>query len=361
MSYASILSAKQATLLSLAVTLFFLSTTQAQQIPGRPRVEKPSPSNLQQPMQHDSKSDRQQPQGFFNLPMLTTGGQQFWTDHIFRGGWRIQRNSETGHFRLINADEVRQAWGNLAHCKQKLSEFEAAGALKPQTGRVVILLHGLIRTSHSMDTLEKHLRKNGYGTVNFRYASSRQKVGEHAIALKSVIDNLDEKVTDLFVVAHSLGNIVTRRYLADNLDSQTNRQGDPRLRRMVMIGPPNQGSKVARLMKHSLLFNTIAGKSGAQLAATWDKLEPTLATPSIEFGIIAGGQQDGDWSNFVLKGKDDYTVSVEETKLVGAKDSLVRPLLHSNMMAKQEVLDATVSFFENGYFISESARNPIEK
>ncbi|MEL7499112.1 MAG: lipase [Planctomycetota bacterium] len=311
-----------------------------------------------QPM--SQPTNEEEPVGFFNLPMPTAGGQQFWTDFVHRGGWRIQQNSETGHFRLLDGSNIRHAWGNLAHCKQVLRQLETAGKVVPEKGRVVILLHGLIRTSNSMQPMAKFLQQHEFATINLQYASSRKQVEDHAAALHSVIEHLDPQVTDIYFVAHSLGNIVTRRYLGDHHDAQTGRQGDPRIRRMVMLGPPNQGSRVARLLNNSVLFHTIAGKSGAQLSHSWEKLESTLATPSFEFGIIAGGQAtDQEWSNFVLKGKDDYTVSVEETKLAGAADFLVRPLWHSNMMKQQSVFDATLNFFDEGYFVSESEKQPL--
>ena len=193
-----------------------------------------------------------------------------------------------------------------------------------------------------------------------QYASTRKPVGDHAAALKSVIDGLGPDVTEINFICHSLGNIVVRRYLGDNTDSATGRQGDPRIKRMVMIGPPNQGSRMARVLKASFLFKTIAGVSGGQLALTWDKLEPTLATPAFEFGIIAGGQKDeAKFSNFILKGKDDFTVSLEETKLIGAHDFLVRPLFHSTMAHNPITMSAALNFFQNGYFVSEQERNPL--
>ena len=203
-------------------------------------------------------------------------------------------------------------------------------------------------------------QKGNYTTVNFQYASTRKPVDDHAIALRSVIDNLGPGVTEINFIGHSLGNIVVRRYLHDTTDPTTGHQGDPRVKRIVMIGPPNQGSRMARILKSSFLFNTIAGASGSQLSRGWEKLAPTLATPKLEFGIIAGGQQtEKDWSNFVLKGKDDFTVSLEEAKLVGASDLMVKPLLHSTMMHKPVVLNAALSFFKNGYFESLAKKTPI--
>ena len=313
------------------------------------------------PGQSGTSLSNQKPEGYMNLPVRTAGGMQFWTDLQNVSGWRIQQNSETGHCRLIDPKLVRRAWGNFAHCQQSLQERVATGQVVQPSGQVVILLHGLVRTSNSMDVMEKHLQGQGYTTVNFGYASSRKPVRDHAVALKSVIDGLGDQVTDIYFVAHSLGNIVIRRYLQDTTDSQTGLNGDPRIRRTVMLGPPNQGSKVARTFENNHLFRTCAGKCGEQLAGDWGSLSKRLATPSGEFGIIAGGQENAAYSNFLLEGKDDYTVSVEETKLPGASDFMVHPLLHGTMMNQPVVLEATTRFFKHGYFNSAAERTPLKR
>ena len=93
-----------------------------------------------------------------------------------------------------------------------------------------------------------------------------------------------------------------------------------------MIGPPNQGSRMALMLSRSYLFKWITGRAGLELGANWNDLEPNLATPAFEFGIIAGGQRNPKlFSNFFLPGQDDFTVSVDETKLAGATDFLIRP------------------------------------
>ncbi len=312
----------------------------------------------------ESKSDETQdelPKGNWNLKTKTLGGQQFWTDMRHVSGWRIQQNAVTDHYRLIDQNDYRHAWGNYAHCQQELNKLISNKTVSPNQGKVVILLHGLIRTHRSMATMAKFLgAKNQYQTILFEYSSSRKLVSDHAAALRSVVDQLGPNVTEINFVGHSLGNIVVRHYLADTTDD-TGRQGDKRINRIVMLGPPNQGSRMARLLKHSFLFKTIGGASGGQLSNSWDELEKKLATPNHEFGIISGGQSDDQrLSNFVLTGKDDFTVSVSETRLVGARDHLVRPLLHSTMMKQEIVLNSTLSFLQNGYFLSQAEMNPID-
>lgn len=297
----------------------------------------------------------------YNWKLATLGGTQYWTDVRVEGGWRVQRNSYFEHFRLLNDSNVRQAWGTEAACQELLNKHIHAGNVTLHRGKVVIVLHGLLRTWNSMEPVATHLESQGYQVILFRYASSREGVAEHAKHLKSVIDALSPDVTEINFVAHSLGNIVIRHYISDCENSAIGNV-DPRIKRMVMIGPPNQGSRMARLLKNSTAFKLVAGASGNELATGWEELAKNLATPKFEFGIIAGGFGDDDspWSNILLPGKDDFTVSERETMLVGARDFLVRPWLHSTIMREQEVLEATESFLDNGYFLSDTQRRPIK-
>lgn len=289
----------------------------------------------------------------------TLGGKQFWNDQHHCGGWRIQKNAVSGRFRLLDPDNRLAMSDSEEACHAELDKLIANGDAIQLQGRVVIVLHGLIRTTNSMRKLGRFLADNSdLSAVDFEYASTRKPVAYHAQSLAKVIESFGDQVSEISFVGHSLGNIVVRHFLGDQKLAGNQ---DPRLHRMVMIGPPNQGSKFARVLRKSFLFNLIAGTAGAELGYRWNELEPRLATPPFEFGIIAGGQSDRQvLNNFMLNGKDDFTVSVEETKLSGATDLLVRPLLHSNMMRKQVVLDATLCYLENGYFTAPDERNPIE-
>ena len=298
----------------------------------------------------------------WNLKTKTLGGVQFWTDTIHRSGWRIQRNAVSGHYRLIDPKDVRHAWGSLAVCKSELSVRVRKNKIPVHQGQVVILLHGLMRSHRSMQPTAEYLATElDCQTITLQYASSREVIAEHAKALHSVIEHLGPEVTRIDFVAHSLGNLVVRHYLRDHTDSRSGRQGDPRIKRMVMLGPPNQGSQFARLLKGSLLFRSVAGASGAQLSMHWDTLEPKLATPKFEFGIIAGAQPN-NWglNNPILRGRDDFTVRLKETRLEGASDFFVQPFLHATIMKHPDALAATSRFLEHGYFVSAAARQPIK-
>ncbi len=129
-----------------------------------------------------------------------------------------------------------------------------------------------------------------------------------------------------------------------------------------MLGPPNHGSKMARMVQNSLAFKMFTGASGQQLAGGWKQLESSQGTPKFRFGVIAGGQRSSvEISNMLVPGKDDFTAGVNEAKLAGATDFLVAPLFHSSMMMDKDAIAWNVSFLKHGYFVSAQDRKSVPK
>jgi pimeloyl-ACP methyl ester carboxylesterase len=312
-----------------------------------------APASVEDPAVKDSEHS------IWNVQVATYGGKQFWTDQAILAGWRVQRNAVTGHCRLLDPDDERRAWGTLEQCETKLEEVRREKNLQPPRGKIVICLHGLLRSRHQMQPLANWLAKEGkYDVVNFNYASSRAEVGEHAEALARVISKYSE-ATEINFVAHSLGNIVLRHYLGDVARGANGTKPDTRLHRIVMLGPPSNGAEFAKRFSENRLFQVVAGKSGQQLADNWAKLEPKLVTPACEFGIIAGGQGTKVGLNPLVTGDDDGIVAVSETKLAGACDFLVSPVIHGELMNDPTTRKSILSFLKDGYFIAADKRCPI--
>lgn len=297
----------------------------------------------------------------WNWELSTLGGLQFWTDLQHRGGWRLQRHCTSGHCRLVDAGNVRRAWGTREQCEREFERLIGTGVVPPNRPTVVILAHGLARTRGCWKPMSEHLsRHTDWQVIDFSYASTRLPMADHAAALHSVIESLGPEVRTIHCVGHSMGNIVFRHFLNDHRDPVTGRQGDPRIGRIVMIAPPNQGSKVARWLQPTGVFSLVTGRSGVELGRDWAQLENRLATPEVEFGIIAGGNPEtGKGLNPLFKGGDDLTVSVEETRLPGARDMLVRPWLHPTIMRQPEVCDATLRFLLTGCFSGDGICHPV--
>jgi pimeloyl-ACP methyl ester carboxylesterase len=283
------------------------------------------------------------------LTNKTLGGNQFWADEHFFHQWRIQRNVFDDHCRLLDEKNVRYASGTFAQCLARLEEIKRERRLPPMRGEAVIVMHGLFRTRSSMDKLCTHLRQQGgYTVLNVGYPSTRREVGAHARALAKIVDGL-EGIDRVSFVAHSMGNIVIRHYLGDRNAAAGGGKG-PRPTRFVMLAPPNQGSLTALALAENNVLKVVTGDAVRQLGLDWDKLQDRLAVPDFEFGIIAGGKGDDSGYNSLLPGDDDGTVSVASTRLAGARDSAVVPVLHSFIMNDAKVHQYTLRFLKTGRF-----------
>jgi pimeloyl-ACP methyl ester carboxylesterase len=303
-----------------------------------------------------SEADVSDKSGPFNFASPTLGGKQFWTDELVFNDWRIQRNTVVPHYRLLDDQNVRQAWGSFEQCLERLETLREQRKLPAHGKQIVLVLHGLGRTRSAMSGLCDYIRRNSsYTVLNVGYASTRESLSQHAESLAKIVKNLGDP-EEISFVAHSMGNIVTRRYFAMRAAKGIKL---PRVRRMVMLAPPNQGAQMAKRFRDTGLFELIMGASAMELAQSPDKLESQLAIPDCEFGIIAGGTKEDAGRTSLLEGDDDMVVSVEETRLAGARDFIVVPALHTVIMDNPQVREYVVRFLRQGSFVSEEKRCPI--
>ncbi|HEV3007220.1 MAG TPA: hypothetical protein VGX78_22310 [Pirellulales bacterium] len=293
------------------------------------------------------------------LRSKTLGGVQLWDDLLLFQKWRIQQHALFGFCRLLDADDKRHLRGTYEECLEKLEQIKREQKLPPMKGKAVVLVHGLGGWRATMQSLADYLEKNGgYTVFNVGYASTRDDIASHARRLGGVIEHLDG-IEELNFVAHSLGNVIVRRYMGDTQDAQAGRTPDPRIKRFVMIAPPNHGAAAAESWSDNDLFELALGESAKELGTGWPDIEKTLATPSCQFGIIAGGKGDDRGYNPALEGDNDGLLSVSTTRLVGARDFVLLPVLHPLSPKNAKVQEYTLTFLQKGYFISADERHPI--
>jgi pimeloyl-ACP methyl ester carboxylesterase len=226
---------------------------------------------------------------------------------------------------------------------------------------VVIVLHGLGANRQMMAGLADFLEEKGkLTTVNVGYPSTMAPIDEHALSLASVIEHLDG-VREISFVAHSMGNLVIRHTLNDFELLTEAARPQVQFKRLVMIAPPNHGATMANNFADSKLAQAVAGKPLQQLASNrkWPELEKRLAIPNFEFGIIAGGTGNRDGYLQALPGDDDSLLTIETTKLAGARDFVVVKGIHQLLPQSKQVRLATLRFLKFGYFISAEKRRPL--
>ena len=62
-------------------------------------------------------SEKPPVEGNINFPTVTGGGKQFWSDELVFHRWRIQLNVISGHYRLLDENDYRHAWGTFDQCR----------------------------------------------------------------------------------------------------------------------------------------------------------------------------------------------------------------------------------------------------
>jgi hypothetical protein len=298
--------------------------------------------------------------GWMDFMNKTAGGKQFWADVCFFHDWRIQCNALTGHHRLLDGANRRHTWGTYDDCRAALDEIRRRDNLKPMQGKAVIILHGLFRTRSAMARLRTAIAEGGdYSVFCMGYPTTRGSVADHARSLDSAVRSL-EGITDLNFVAHSLGNLVVRHWLKDFTDAGTSLPAGQKFGRMVMLAPPNFQPQLATKLLRTQFATFVAGAAAEQMATGWEDLESRLATPSFEFGVLAGGKGDGRGYNPLIPGDDDGVITVESTRLPGARDFRRLSVLHSFFMNDEKVHEMTARFLAHGHFESDDSRQPIE-
>ncbi len=208
----------------------------------------------------------------------------------------------------------------------------------------VILLHGLCRSSRSMEPMRKALLKAVYSVTNLDYPSRSATVEElsEAVVGKALADCRQSGATRIHFVTHSLGGILVRSYFA--------RHSACDLGRVVMLGPPNQGSELVDRLGSWSLFSLINGPTGLELGTSASSLPNRLGAPKYCVGVIAGNRSINWINSLLILGPDDGKVSVERTKFSGITDHIVVPTAHPFMMRNREVIRQTIEFLRNGKF-----------
>lgn len=209
----------------------------------------------------------------------------------------------------------------------------------------VVLLHGLARTSMSMNKMQRELEKAGYATANVDYPSrdhTVEELAEIAVPAGLAVCRAQEDVKRIHFVTHSLGGILVRQYLSTHAIDE--------LGRVVMLGPPNQGSAAVDRLSDVPGFDWLNGPAGRQLGKGDDSVPLRLGPADFELGVIAGNRTIDPITSAVLDDPDDGRVSVEDTRLEGMADHVVVDHSHAFMMRMRGPVELTKTFLETGSF-----------
>lgn len=208
----------------------------------------------------------------------------------------------------------------------------------------VVLLHGIGVGAWSLKRLEQTLKRHGFATLNLDYASRKKPLEALADDIHLPITAFAEQCDGrLHFVAHSMGGLLTRVYIA--------RHRPMRLGRVVMLGTPNGGSEVADLLKDLSIYRAVFGPAGLQLTTVMDPVLADLPSPDYEIGIIAGCRTIAPIASaFVLPRPNDGRVSVASAKLADMADHTIVKAAHAALPYHSVAIEQTLAFLRDGRF-----------
>jgi triacylglycerol lipase len=213
------------------------------------------------------------------------------------------------------------------------------------TGDYVVLVHGVQWMRDSLQPTADYFHQQGYHTINVRWPTRRfdsvELAAERVRAL--IADACPDQGKKIHLIGHSMGSIVIRHMLQHGTV--------PRLGRIVLLAPPNQGTPLARFVKGKVM-RQIVGRPVQELipgtAGTPSQLSKSLpVAPGIIMGTKSG------WFpllSAMIPGPDDGVVPVEGGRLRGMRDFLVLPVSHTSMPHHEPALAAALRFVRLGSF-----------
>ncbi|HUS55140.1 MAG TPA: alpha/beta fold hydrolase [Thermohalobaculum sp.] len=201
---------------------------------------------------------------------------------------------------------------------QLMNDADAGEVISGRGGSVgIVLIHALGRSRWSMWLLARRLRAAGWPVAVATYPSQ----GWGAVHL----------------VGHSLGGLIARALATT--------RPELRIARVVQMGTPNGGTKVAVLLARWALARWLLGPVLLQVAAF-----PARVARQAAVGSIAGTGHIG-WLNgpLGLDGPNDGVVTVRSA-WGGAAARATAPAIHTFLPMSARVARLTAAFLRDGNF-----------
>lgn len=201
----------------------------------------------------------------------------------------------------------------------------------------VVLVHGLWMNSMALYPLRTRLAGCGFAVESFGYASVARTPQQNALALARFIAARPESPP--LLVGHSMGGALILQALKQVPDLG--------VRRAVLLGAPVAGSAAGRRLSHTAGGRWMLGRS----QPLWEEGRIPDAPPGVAVGVIAGSMPIGLGRILTrLPKPHDGVVTLEETRIRGAADSLVMRVNHTGMILSAEVARQVCAFLKHGRF-----------
>ena len=235
--------------------------------------------------------------------------------------------------------------------QQQITLTRPASSEEP-VKQCVVLLHGLARTSSSMNKLADYLVDSNFIVVNIDYPSRLfpVKVLANNTVPAGVQACTAAGAEKMYFVTHSLGGILLRAY--------ADQTSDFAIHRAVMLGPPNQGSEVVDSMRDVPGFQWLNGPAGQQLGTDKASVPASLGALKFDAAVIAGTFSINPVLSTYLPDPDDGKVSVASSKVDNMCAHLQMDVSHPYLMKDDRIIAEVLNYIRDGRFVSAAAEYP---
>jgi pimeloyl-ACP methyl ester carboxylesterase len=187
-----------------------------------------------------------------------------------------------------------------------------------------------------MAHMARKLAEAGFQVRKFNYSTTKQDLGYQAGKLYSFAQGAGGSLPHF--VAHSMGGLITLQMLLDHPECASGR--------VVLMGSPIQGSRVARRVSRWPTGTSLLGQAEPTLAQgiqEWPdnrEIGMIAGTRALGLGVLAGGATE----------HGDGTVLARESLHDGLKDHVEIPSSHTSMLFSAVAARQAIGFLQRGYF-----------
>jgi len=208
-----------------------------------------------------------------------------------------------------------------------LIDSELAEADSP--GEVVLTVHGLLAGCRSMRWLGNEARREGYVVMDWGYPSLKGSILHHAAGLSRTLCDLATRdgVKQIHLVTHSMGSVIARAAI---LQSRMETRWADKCGHIVMLAPPNAGSKLTRLPLGPFASWFPQLKELSEEPDSFVRRLPSLRRMRV--GVIAA--------------QNDFVVDEQSTHLEGQRDHATVSTSHQRLTRHPDAIEMTIEFLK---------------
>ncbi len=211
----------------------------------------------------------------------------------------------------------------------------------------IYVIHGYGCPKLMMKRINKCLLKENYNTENYGYNSISEDLDSLG---NDLYRNIQQSHIDtVSFVTHSMGALVVRAMLKYSLPDVS----FPKINRIVMIAPPNEGAEIADFYSSFKILKLLLGPNIEHMRTDSGSYAKNLPIPyNSEVGIIIGIRGKVQGYNPFIKGDNDGFLTPKRTKLGIEKDVAIVKDDHGRLTQDKNVRKLIVEFLKTGTFIS---------